>query len=180
MDNITKEQLQKEKPTEGEQNIPESKQTDIEKKETSEQSEQQRAARESKETDIQAPNESASAQEEEKPKLKIPGREKKKKVAPPPSRDEITIKIEKILEEDLKDSYERLSPIAKQEFKVKGEQTAIKIKELMKSSRVKAKKILKLILDWLKMIPGVNKFFLEQEAKIKAEKIIGLKNNNNS
>jgi hypothetical protein len=34
------------------------------------------------------------------------------------------------------------------------------------------KKILALIRDWLKLIPGVNRFFLEQEAKIKTDKIL--------
>jgi len=34
-------------------------------------------------------------------------------------------------------------------------------------------------LDWLKILPGVNKFFLEQEAKIKTDKILALKNKNN-
>jgi hypothetical protein len=32
------------------------------------------------------------------------------------------------------------------------------------------------IKRWLSIIPGINKFFLEQDAKIKAEKIIKLKN----
>lgn len=90
-------------------------------------------------------------------------------------RDEITVKVEKILEEGLNDSFQRLSPIAKQEFKIKGEQTASQIRELLKSTHVKVKKIFRLILDWLRMLPGINRFFLEQEAKIKTDKIIALK-----
>jgi len=80
------------------------------------------------------------------------------------------------MEEGLNDSYQRLSPVAKQEFKLKGEQAASQIRELLKSARVKVKKILRLILDWLRILPGVNHFFLEQEAKIKTDKIIALKN----
>ena len=79
------------------------------------------------------------------------------------------------MEDGLNDSYQRLSPVAKQEFKLKGEQTASQIRELLKSAHVKVKKILRLILDWLRMLPGVNHFFLEQEAKIKTDKIIALK-----
>jgi hypothetical protein len=30
-------------------------------------------------------------------------------------------------------------------------------------------------LQWLKLLPGVNRFFLEQEAKIKTDRIIHLK-----
>ena len=93
-----------------------------------------------------------------------------------PAKDAVMVKIEKIMEEGLNDSYQRLSPVAKQEFKLKGEQTASQIRELLKSTHVKVKKVLRLILDWLRMLPGVNHFFLEQEAKIKTDKIIALKN----
>ena len=99
----------------------------------------------------------------------------KKQIKIPQVRDEITVKVEKIMEQGLNDAYERLSPIAKQEFKIKGEETALKIRQLLKSTHVKVKKILKLLLEWLRMLPGVNRFFLEQEAKIKAEKIFALK-----
>jgi len=95
---------------------------------------------------------------------------------PPSLKNQTVIKIEKIMEEDLNDSYQRLSPVAKQEFKLKGEQTAAQIQELLKSTHVKVKKILNLILNWLRILPGVNHFFLEQEAKIKTDKIIALKN----
>ncbi len=95
---------------------------------------------------------------------------------PPPVKDETVIKIEKILEDGLNDSYQRLSPIAKQEFRIKGEQTAAQIRDLLKGTHVKIKKILRLIFDWLRMLPGINHFFLEQEAKIKTDKIMALKN----
>ncbi len=91
------------------------------------------------------------------------------------TKDPVMIKIEKIMEDGLNDSFQRLSPVAKQEFKLKGEQTASKIRDLLKSSHIKVKKILRLILDWLRMLPGINHFFLEQEAKIKTDKIIALK-----
>lgn len=83
--------------------------------------------------------------------------------------------IENILEEDLGDVYFSLTPQKQQEFKKAGEETAIKISILVQKTKVKAKKIISLIRDWLLLIPGVNKFFLEQEAKIKADKIIELK-----
>jgi len=88
--------------------------------------------------------------------------------------------IENILEEDLGDVYFSLTPEKQREFKRKGEETAIKISMLAEKTKIKAKKIISLIRDWLLLIPGVNKFFLEQEAKIKADKIIELKNKENS
>ena len=99
-----------------------------------------------------------------------------RKTYTPPPRDEMAVKVEKILEEGLKDSFSRMSPVAQQEFKLKGEQTAVKIRELLKSAHVQAKKIFRLILELLKMLPGINRFFLEQEAKIKTDRIIALKN----
>lgn len=100
----------------------------------------------------------------------------RRKPAPPvPSpRDPVTVRIEKILEDGVGDAYNRLSPIAKQEFKLKGEQTANKIRDLLKSTHVKVKKVFQLILEWLKLLPGINRFFLEQEAKIKTDRIISL------
>ncbi len=94
----------------------------------------------------------------------------------PKLRDATAIRVEKILEEGLREAYEKMSPVAKQEFKIKGEETAEKIGQLLKKTHVQVKKIFALIFDWLKMIPGVNYFFLEQEAKIKADRILALKN----
>ena len=81
-------------------------------------------------------------------------------------------KIEAILEEDLGDIYFSLSPQKQQEFKAKGEETTIKIIGLLAKPKIQIKKIISLIRDWLKIIPGINVFFLEQEVKIKADKII--------
>ena len=112
---------------------------------------------------------------ETKSKLGIP-KIRRAPTSIPSARDPITIKVEKIMEEGLNEAYSRLSPIAQQEFKLKGEETAYKITELLKSAHVQVKKIFRLLLDWLKMLPGVNRFFLEQEAKIKTDKIIMLNN----
>lgn len=101
-------------------------------------------------------------------------RKKPKPSAIPQLRDEVTVRIEKILEDGVGDAFSRLSPVAKQEFKLKGEETSRKIRELLKSSHIKVKKIFRLILEWLKMLPGINRFFLEQEAKIKTDRIISL------
>jgi len=81
-------------------------------------------------------------------------------------------KIEKILEENLADIFFSLSPQEQQNFKKRGEETASGIAKLISKPKVKVKKIVSLIRDWLKTIPGINRFFLEQEAKIKADKII--------
>lgn len=83
--------------------------------------------------------------------------------------------IEAILAEDLDSVYSSLPRPIQEEFKVKGEETANKIVLMLQKTKVKVQVIINLIRQWLKIIPGINRFFLEQEAKIKADKIIDLK-----
>lgn len=89
--------------------------------------------------------------------------------------DAITAHIEKIMEEGIADAYQELTTIQKQQFKLKGEETAKQIKVLLQPAKVKVKKIFQLLLEWLKLLPGINRFFLMQEAKIKTDKILALK-----
>ncbi|MFA6423788.1 MAG: hypothetical protein WCV83_00565 [Candidatus Magasanikbacteria bacterium] len=104
----------------------------------------------------------------------VPAKAKKVVRPIPQVQDEMSVKIEQILESGLGDEFAKLSPIAKQEFKIKGEETTAKIRELLRSTHVKVKKIFYLIIEWLRILPGINKFFLEQEAKIKTDLIVGL------
>ena len=83
--------------------------------------------------------------------------------------------IERVLSEDLEDIYFQLPPEVQGRFKQTGEETARKIKQLLERTTVKVKKIAALIFAWLKIIPGVNKFFLEKESKIKTDEILKLK-----
>ncbi len=139
-------------------------------------------------------HEQESAQPDQTPVRKDEGKKpvagkvlfKTKRVLPqiPQLKDPVAIKIEKILESGLGDEYAKLSPVAKQEFKIKGEETTLKISELLKETHIKVKLIFALIIEWLKVLPGINKFFLEQEAKIKTDLILELHkkdtpNNNN-
>lgn len=87
-------------------------------------------------------------------------------------KDQATVEVEGILEDGLKDVYGKLPDNLKPVFKQKGEETAQAISRMVKEASVKFGEIMKLILSWLKIIPGVNRFFLEQEAKIKADRIV--------
>ncbi len=92
----------------------------------------------------------------------------------PAAKDPHLVEIEKILEEDLKDAFLDL-PLEKQkQFKAEGERVAGIIWQMVETAKLQVKKIIKLIRGWLKIIPGINRFFLEQETKIKTDKIIGL------
>ena len=83
--------------------------------------------------------------------------------------------IENFLARDLAEIYLSLPAEKKAEFRRSGEETARQINKLMEKTKINIVKIVSLIRKWLSLIPGVNKFFLEQEAKIKADEIIKLK-----
>jgi len=88
-----------------------------------------------------------------------------------PQKDTLEKEIDDVLAEDLKDLYVAMTPSQQKVFKAKGEETVSKIRQLIHSAKFNAKKVFFLIRDWLKLIPGVNRYFLEQEAKIKTDKI---------
>jgi hypothetical protein len=89
-----------------------------------------------------------------------------------PVKDRLEKEIEEILEEDLKDMYLSMPKESQQEFRKKGEETLVAIRQLVHDTHKNIKKIFQLIRAWLKIIPGVNRYFLEQEAKIKTDKIL--------
>lgn len=89
-------------------------------------------------------------------------------------KDEVMIEVEKILEDGLEGYFDQLPEEAKPRFRQKGEEVAMQIAGMVRTFRVQVKKVLLLIRDWLLTIPGVNKFFLEQEAKIKTDRVIEL------
>jgi len=82
--------------------------------------------------------------------------------------------IELILSEDITEQFKAMSPDDQAKFKAKGEETVSKLSALMQKTAIKAREVLKLIVGWLRFIPHVNKYFLEQESKIKTDKILDL------
>lgn len=92
-----------------------------------------------------------------------------------PAKSQTLEKIEDILEEDLEQIYFQLPPQKQAEFRAVGQETAGRIETLMTGVKINVKKILELIIRWLRIIPGVNKYFLEQEAKIKTDELLKLR-----
>jgi hypothetical protein len=84
-------------------------------------------------------------------------------------------KIESILSDNLAEAYQALTPEQQLKFKTVGEKTAVQINALLSETKIKVEKIINLIKFWLSYLPGINKFFLEKEAKIKTDAIIQLK-----
>lgn len=89
-----------------------------------------------------------------------------------PVKDKLEQELEDVLEEDLKDMYLAMPKEKQVEFRKKGEETVSAIRQLLVDTHKNVKKIFQLIRAWLKIIPGVNRYFLEQEAKIKTDKIL--------
>jgi len=85
-------------------------------------------------------------------------------------------KIESVLEEGMKEIYISLPEEKKKEFKSKGESVARQINAILHATKKKIGEIISLIISWLKIIPGVSRFFVEQQAVLKAQKLL---NNNN-
>ncbi|MFH1193902.1 MAG: hypothetical protein V1661_02825 [bacterium] len=90
-------------------------------------------------------------------------------------KDEELLMIENILSEDVLPIYSQLSDARKQVFKQKGEETALKIKIMLKQAKIRAHEVFELIKKWLQMLPKISTLFLEQEAKIKTDKVLQLK-----
>lgn len=83
--------------------------------------------------------------------------------------------VEGVMEEDLEDLYQDLSDAEKLIFKSKGEEAASRISLLLQDARIKIQEIFKILLGWLRYLPGVSRAFVEQEAKIKTDQLIKLK-----
>lgn len=88
--------------------------------------------------------------------------------------DPVTKEVEDILSEDLGSFYAKLSPKEQKVFRQEGEKAATKIRAMLEQVKVRARSIIDIIRRWLRLIPGVNRFFLEQEAKIKADRVMAL------
>ena len=80
--------------------------------------------------------------------------------------------IEGILAKGLDNVFLSMDAGTQQEFKKKGEETSQAIVVLLQKAKLKVKKIINLIVSWLKIIPRVNKYYIEQEAKVKTEEIL--------
>ncbi|MFW5888731.1 MAG: hypothetical protein ACOCVY_03385 [Patescibacteria group bacterium] len=90
--------------------------------------------------------------------------------------------IEKILQDGLEDMYKELDDEKKKIFREKGEKIASQINEYLDERRSRKlsdffnsvkKKILRLIKQWLCLL-NASKEFIEQEAKLKSDKIINM------
>lgn len=83
-------------------------------------------------------------------------------------------RVEKILESGLGDIYAHLDPATKQAFKVLGETTTGQISEALTAKQVKVHDLITAVVEWLRLIPGANPYYVEQAAKIRVTKLLAL------
>lgn len=89
------------------------------------------------------------------------------------ARKEVMLsQIENILQDGVLESYLAMGPQEQQVFRTRGEQVAAEIRVMFGKGKVKMKRIWELIRGWLRLIPGVSSFFVEQEAKIKTDQLL--------
>ncbi len=92
-------------------------------------------------------------------------------VPPRPLKDPVYIEVEQVLSDGLLEYYRAMNPKVQQLFKSRGEELAQALTEMVQGAHVQISKVVELIRRWLLLIPGVSRFFLEQEAKIRADRI---------
>jgi hypothetical protein len=83
--------------------------------------------------------------------------------------------IESVLEDGMDKYFQNMPPAKQEEFKKVGEETASTVLQLLKAVKVRVVDVLNAIRRWLGLIPGVNKFFIEQESKLKTDNLLRLK-----
>ncbi len=86
--------------------------------------------------------------------------------------DETYTQVEELLSRDLEEYYEQMNPQEQERFATTGEKVAREISTMLDQGKTSFKKFVQLISNWLKLIPGVNKFFLEKESKKRADALI--------
>lgn len=86
----------------------------------------------------------------------------------------LQVKYEELMADGLETAYVTMTPAQQEKFRKKGEEVAKVIEDLTIRLKLTARRVLHLLRSWLKLIPGVNKFFLEQETKLKTDEIMKL------
>ncbi len=89
-----------------------------------------------------------------------------------PLKDEALLEVERILEDGLGEFVTSLPDAPRERFMTLGRQVAAQIAQMVRGYKVKVREVVHLIREWLLVIPGVNTFFLEQEAKLKTDRIL--------
>ena len=86
--------------------------------------------------------------------------------------DVVMMGIQAILRDNLGEATAAMPEEAKTRFWAKAQEIGVVVADMVRQYKVEVKRVLHLLVEWLHTIPGVNKFFLEQEAKLKTDRIL--------
>jgi hypothetical protein len=95
-------------------------------------------------------------------------------MAAAPAKDELTVRIEKILEDGIAPLYAKLTPSQKEDFRRHGEETAHKLRRLMAKATFAVVEAWQLVRKWLQLLPTGSFAFIEQSSFIKAQQLAKL------
>lgn len=87
-------------------------------------------------------------------------------------RSGILKSVEDILADGLQELYRALPEAQRRAFKQKGEAVANTITDFVLQGKAKVKEVWRLLTEWLGSLPGINTYFLEQEIKIKTDRVM--------
>ncbi len=93
---------------------------------------------------------------------------------PSANQDVVTARIEKIMEEGLADVYAKLTPAQKEDFRIAGEETLVKLRRLFGRAKLAITEVWILLRRWLFLLPNAGSAYLEQAAFIKAQQLAKL------
>ena len=86
-------------------------------------------------------------------------------------KDPVTIETEKILEDGLGSTYNALPEKVKPFFRQHGEHAAKTIADMIKRRSFDPAVALDLTTAWMQLVPKANKYYLEQESKLKIDEL---------
>lgn len=92
--------------------------------------------------------------------------------AVPTEKSDTRKEIEQLLSTNLTELYQTMSPQEQARFRAKGDEVSSALEQLVRTFTATTKRVLELIRSWLATIPRVNKYFLEQESKLKTDDIM--------
>ncbi len=84
-------------------------------------------------------------------------------------KDIVIGQLEDALADELDTVYQSLPADKQLAFKDKGEAIARDIRQMVSAKKWQGHKVLKMVTEWLNMIPNVNGFYLRQMSKIKLD-----------
>lgn len=89
-------------------------------------------------------------------------------------QDRFQKEIEGVLSEGLLENYQKMTPDAQKAFQASGEKAAEEIRQELLLRKINGRKVHDKIKDWMKQVPNLNPFFIEQAAKIRTDKLMAL------